>query len=556
MNTPFTILVVDDSLTQRVFLQDALANRGYAVDTARNGMEAISRVYQSPPSLILSDVMMPELNGYHLCRLLKNDPYTAHIPVILLTNLRERHDRFWGDKAGADRYLEKSPDMGPILDEVDALLDSAPPTRLCPIPSPFRELNSGDILCRITGILDRLLYESTISNEILKLTSLAHDPEVLVREFLEFLSVISHHSAAALLLREGREKFILAIRTEESLSEAFIEKAREEVLQRAGLGDRNSQVRRVRLAGGPALGVCSGEDFHILKDFPIVDGGDLLASVTLFTGNEGRLSEGSRHAMDVVIERFLIVLRYLRKLNEIEEVKADFVSMLVHDLRSPLTSIRGFTDVLAGEALGPVNEEQGAALGNIQGGCDRLLLLIEDILDHSKLEAGKMEIHPIPLILPPMVERIAADLSPLFREKNLELRIEIPAEHPSVLADCKQLARVFSNLLTNAAKFTPPGGNVLLSSACLPGGDKRGEKPFIQVQVADSGPGIPRDQQKKLFNRYQQLPSGTMFRKGTGLGLAICKEIVNLHGGEIWMESPIQEKGGSRFSFTLPRAET
>ncbi|MEJ2698431.1 MAG: hybrid sensor histidine kinase/response regulator [Desulfuromonadales bacterium] len=554
MINPFTILVVDDSPTQRIFLQDALANRGYTVDTARNGIEAIGRVYQSPPSLILSDVMMPELNGYHLCRLLKNDPYTAHIPVILLSNLREPHDRFWGEKAGADRYLEKGGDMGPILDEVDALIDSASPDKLCPIPSPFRELNSGDILCRITGILDRLLYESTISNEILKLTSLTHDPELLLREFLEFLSVVSHHGASALLFREGREKFILAIRTEGPVPESFIERAKEEVLQRAGLEGQNSQVRLVRLVGKTDCGASFGEDLHVLQDFPIVDGGDLLASVTLFAGNGVRLSEGSRHAMIVVTERFLIVLRYLRKLKEIEEVKADFVSMLVHDLRSPLTSIRGFTDVLAGGALGSVNDEQSTALGSIQGGCDRLLLLIDDILEYSKLEAGKMELHPIPLNLRPLAERITEDLSPLFREKGLELLIEIPGENPLVLADSKQLARVFTNLLTNAAKFTPHGGKVVLSSVDLSKGSGD-EKPFIQVQVTDSGPGIPPDQQKKIFARYQQLPSGMMFRKGTGLGLTICKEIINLHRGEIWLESPVEENGGSRFSFTLPLVE-
>lgn len=551
-NGKHTILVVDDSLTQLAVLQDTLEKEGFAVETAQNGVEAITKAYHTLPSLILSDVLMPELNGYHLCRLLKNDPRTADIPIILLTNLRERHDRFWGENAGADRYLEKGSDLSPIVAAVRELLPPSPPPQAEPAAPPTR-IGDEEIRSRVTDILDRLLYESTISNEILKLTGQAHDIDLLAREFLDFLNVISRHSAAGLLLRDGRDKYVLCLQAAASVSDDFIEAAKREALTRAGLDPQDqARTRFVLLHAREGSDDLEAGELHHLHTLPIVEGEEMLASLSLFDTRPRGLTEGMRHALATAADRFLIVARYLRKFKEIEEVKADFVSMLVHDMRSPLTSIRGFTDVLVEGILGQVNDEQRGALKNIQSGCDRLLLLIEDILDLSKLEAGKMQISPIPLQILPLAERAVTDLSATFREKGLTVRIEIPQELPYAMADGKQLARVLTNLLSNAAKFTSAGGKIVLTAtqpAICPTAEL---KACLQVSVIDNGPGIPSEQQQKLFSRYQQLHPASMFRKGTGLGLAICKEITTLHGGTIWVESPVDQNGGSRFTFTLP----
>lgn len=550
--TSSTILVVDDSLTQLAVLEDALQARGYRVETAQNGMEAIAKVYYSPPRLILSDVMMPELNGYHLCRLLKNDPCTAHIPIILLTNLKERHDRFWGEKAGANLFIEKTRDLAPIIEAVELLLAQtcdrqAPSYPLAP------ELSSADIRSRVTGILDRLLYESTISNEVLKLTGLAHDIDELAREFLRFLSVICRYSVACLLLHDGREKLLLCIQSLEAMDAEQIEIAKRKTLEAAGLSSNHSgPVRTLHLAAEDTQRPAPGM-LHLLQAMPVQDQGESLAALTLFSTKKERVSEGSRHALNVVADRLLIVARYLKKFKEIEEVKGDFVSMLVHDMRSPLTSIRGFTDVLAEGVLGVVNAEQSSALHNIQGGCDQLLTLIEDVLDLSKLEAGKMQIYPAPLSMRMLVEKICRNFSVLCQEKNLTTILDLPDDCPWVLADGKQLTRLVTNLLSNAIKFTPPGGTITVSAQAAESTTKSAK--MLQCSIADTGPGIPPEQQRKLFARYQQLPSARTFRKGTGLGLAICKEIVSLHGGTIWVESPVGTEGGSRFSFTLPMDE-
>jgi len=547
----YTILVVDDSATQIAILQDSLEKEGYQVETAQNGMEAIAKVYLSPPSLILSDVMMPELNGYHLCRLLKNDPCTAHIPVILLTNLKERHDRFWGEKAGADRYIEKESDLAPILAEVSALLSQAPAPRSSTVAA-YTELSSEDIRLRVTAILDRLLYESTISNEVLKLTGLAHDVDQLAREFLGFLSVICRYSAASLLLCDGRDKHVLCIQTIEPMTAEVIELIRKQTLASAGLAkDHQGSIRLLRLGDQTDAQDRQG-DLNILQTLPVSDEGERLATLALFSKKTEGITEGTRHALNVVAERFLIVARYLKKFKEIEEVKADFISMLVHDMRAPLTSIRGFTDVLAEGILGAVNEEQSSALQNIQGGCDRLLTLIEDVLDLSKLEAGKMQIYPGPLSVAPLAARVCTGLASLSAEKNQKVRLDFPEDLPWVLADGKQLTRVLANLLTNAFKFTPTGGTITISAHSPAVGQLQNPGSYLQISVTDTGPGIPPQQQLKLFTRYQQLHGARTFAKGTGLGLAICKEIILLHGGEIWVDSPLGPDGGSRFTFTLP----
>lgn len=553
MTRRLSILVVDDSPTQVAVLRDALEKRGFSVLTAANGIEAIEKVYQNPPHLVLSDVIMPELNGYHLCRLLKNDPNTSPIPVVLLTHLSEQHDRFWGRHAGADLFLEKTSPTSQIAEKLAELLER------CPLPENRRQRISrsispirADIQERIADILDRLLYESTISNEILKLTSLAHDVKAFCGELLKFLGAICRHDAAGLLLNQSRDRRILAFSLNAPMPDDFVGRAQEMMLRHAGIDDAASPRSQLlifpeepaREFSGPA-----SDTFHVFHVLPVKDGDELLALICLFSRTPREINDGIGQAMRLVGERFLIVSRYLCKLAEIEEVKADFVSMLVHDLRSPLTSIRGFSDALIQGLLGPLNDDQKSALENIQGGSDRLLFLIEDILHFSKLEAGKMTIHPAPFSISMMTQQTVNDLAALFLEKDIQVEFRPQENLPVIIGDEQQLSRVITNLLTNAVKFSPRGGIIEIHAEVVQeNGNKDDAR--LRMDVIDLGPGIPPEQQRELFARYQQVAPKS--RKGTGLGLAICKEIVNLHNGRIWVESPVKDERGSRFSFTLP----
>jgi CheY-like chemotaxis protein/nitrogen-specific signal transduction histidine kinase len=555
MTKSLCVLVVDDSPTQVAVLRDALEKRGFVVHTAVNGIEAIEKVYQNPPHLVLSDVIMPELNGYHLCRLLKNDPNTSQIPVVLLTHLSEQHDRFWGRHAGADLYLEKTAPTGQIAAALQDLIARRPLSedkiqRISRSSSPIR----ADIQERVASILDQLLYESTISNEILKLTSLAHDVKAFSGELLKFLGAICRHDAAGLLVRQGRDRYVLAFSINATMPESFVTRAQDVMFKHAGLGREDSgRTQLFIFHEAPAEGETEPQDdaFHTFHIQPVKDGEDMFALICLFSRTPRDLNEGILQAMHLVGERFLIVSRYVCKLAEIEEVKADFVSMLVHDLRSPLTSIRGFSDALVQEMLGPLNDEQKMALQNIQGGSDRLLSLIEDILHFSKLEAGKMPIRPAPFSFPDMVQQTLQDLAALFLEKNIEIIFKPPSDLQVIFGDEQQLSRVLINLLTNAVKFSPRNCSIEIRTRLFQCKDMN--EPHLRVDVIDAGPGIAPEQQRVLFARYQQVAQeAPKVRKGTGLGLAICKEIVHLHNGRIWVESPVHQDRGSRFSFTLP----
>ncbi|HKK01792.1 MAG TPA: HAMP domain-containing sensor histidine kinase, partial [Desulfuromonadales bacterium] len=290
---------------------------------------------------------------------------------------------------------------------------------------------------------------------------------------------------------------------------------------------------------------------HLLAALPIRDSGELLALIAIFGEEPIALPDEVGHALQVIAERFLIVARYLHQIKKNEALKADFLSMLVHDLRAPLTGISGFAEVLASGQLGALTDEQTSALGNIQSAGEQMLMLIEDILDLAKLEAGKFPLKPAPLHLSPFAETIIQELEALALAEDLQIFLECPAELPQVLADERQMRRVITNLLSNAIKFTPRGGKIILSAA-LQEPSFEGAEHHLLISITDTGPGIPPEERQRLFTRYHQGSATRSFHKGTGLGLASCKEVVTRHGGTIWVETP--EEGGSRFSFTLPVA--
>ncbi len=231
------------------------------------------------------------------------------------------------------------------------------------------------------------------------------------------------------------------------------------------------------------------------------------------------------------------------QLNKIDKMKSDFFSVMSHELRTPLTSIREGTSLLLEGVGGSLNEKQQKLMGIVSEESNRLIDLVNSLLDLSKMEAGMMHfnfsrINPLPLFT------IAAQLlEPLLVNKKITLRLELPESLPAVPLDSDRILQVLKNLLGNAIKFTPEGGVITVTA----GVQSRG----IKVTIEDNGPGISGDQLKWIFEKFRQVPtSGAPMIKGTGLGLAIVKQIITAHGGRVWAES---EPGrGSTFYFTLP----
>jgi len=234
------------------------------------------------------------------------------------------------------------------------------------------------------------------------------------------------------------------------------------------------------------------------------------------------------------------------RLKELDRLKSDFVSNVSHELRTPLTAIKGAVDLILREVPGPLNEKQNHYLSRVRSNTQHLAGLINDLLDLSKIESGKLEFTPTRVSLGGLVHEVVETLRPVAAEKIVALDVMIPEPSILVWADRDKITQVLTNLIGNAIKFTPPHGRVMVSSAC-------NDKDWVRVSVSDTGPGIPANERERIFDKfYQVAQNGGPKPKGTGLGLAISKTLVELHGGKIWVES---EPGrGSTFYFTLPAA--
>ena len=241
--------------------------------------------------------------------------------------------------------------------------------------------------------------------------------------------------------------------------------------------------------------------------------------------------------------------RMAKKLKELDEMKDDFVSSVSHELRSPLTSIKGYVDFILRGKAGPLNEKLVEYLTIVKNNTSRLATFINDILDLAKIEAKRFELGKEALELPPFIEEMVTFFRPQAEESKIQLEAVVPTNVSLVSADPDKIRQVFTNLLSNAFKFTPEGGKVTIEAKNAPSGN------FVEIAVKDTGVGIAKEDLQKVFDKFQQIkPSGGKVKKmkGTGLGLTIAKGIVEAHGGRIWVESELDK--GSNFIFTLPKA--
>ena len=243
-----------------------------------------------------------------------------------------------------------------------------------------------------------------------------------------------------------------------------------------------------------------------------------------------------------VRERTSELERANARLQELDRLKSQFLATMSHELRTPLNSIIGFTGLVRQGRVGPVNPEQARQLGLAYGSAKHLLSLINDLLDLSRVEAGRMEFEEEPLDFVQVIEEVLHTLTPMARQRNLGLVAEPAAPALWLVGDRKRSYQVLLNLVHNALKFTPRG-RVTISA--------RIERDRLRVAVADTGIGIKPEQMELLFEAFRQLDgSARRLYEGTGLGLHLCRKLLGLMGGEIQVESQFGQ--GSRFSFTLP----
>jgi len=361
------------------------------------------------------------------------------------------------------------------------------------------------------------------------------------------------------------EKLQALLKAEKSKIESAIESMADGVI----MVDKNKQLVVINPAARKAL----HSDSYQGRDIDFEDVTELLGYDPVeVLSKQGRAfvkNEVSIHGMDYQAQACSVAgsegeivgtvlsLRDVSREKEIDRMKSEFISVASHELRTPLTSIKNAVDLILSGKTGETTDGQEKFLSMAKRNIDRLAGLINDLLDISKIESGKMELHFAEMDMKDCVEDVINTLRPSADEKSISLKIILDPEVPSVYADASGIDEVMINLVGNALKFTPDNGTVTIDVHELKDLPDRpgGVDGFVEVSVIDNGVGIPEEFIDHVFDKFYQVESSlsAQIRKGSGLGLAISKHTVEAHGGSLLCKS--KEGEGSTFSFTLPMAD-
>lgn len=290
---------------------------------------------------------------------------------------------------------------------------------------------------------------------------------------------------------------------------------------------------------------------------PLRIGNRIIGALDIQATTEGAFTDDSISVLQTLADQVAVAIDNARsfelsqqavmEMREIDRLKSQFLANMSHELRTPLNSIIGFSRVILKGIDGPVTELQQQDLTAIYNSGQHLLGLINDVLDLAKIEAGKMELAFDEVNMTDVISSVMSTMSGLVKDRPVELKRIIEPSLPTVRADAIRIRQVMINLLSNASKFTDEG-DILVEARTVLGSTGRNQ---VMVSVTDTGPGISLDDQAKLFQAFSQVDdSPTRKTGGTGLGLSICQELINMHGGRIWVESEVGK--GSKFHFTLP----
>ena len=553
--TPGRILVVDDEAAVADVFHDYLSLMGgHEVETCSSGKAALEVFEQFAPEVVLTDLNLDrDMSGLDLMRAVKER--NPDVPVILVTGQVSIASAVAALREGAYDYITKPCD----LEELGQLLGRALASR------------------RLTETNRNLMRELTVANEILS----RHELELRERIHVATWRMRTLFELSKDIARDLGFEF---------RSRVICEKARQITgAARSAMflaGDEDGRFRARALSGVdaiagelPALAFAAGQGLNgvvaetqsplrrggpigeeslglpALADgrpegvlvVPLVADARVVGTLTVL-GKEGGFTQDDEDFLALFASSAAIALTnslLFEQTLEIERLKSDFVAVVSHELRTPLAVVLGNLELLGDERFWKLNPQQSQFLKSATTNSHRLLLLINDILDFSKLENSSLPMTMSPNELSEVVKQAAENLTRLFEERELNLKLDLASDLPLAEMDEQRIAQVLTNLISNAIKFSPDGAPVEVTV--------RQENGSAVVRVRDHGEGIRREDMPRLFKKFSQLDSrSTRKVGGTGLGLAICKGIVEAHGGRIWAESEPGE--GSTFAFTLPLA--
>ncbi len=407
------------------------------------------------------------------------------------------------------------------------------------------------------------LEQQTATSEILRVISQSPtDIRPVFRTILEAAARLANTDVASVWLHEGDGllRCIHAIATGNIEWMIGTLVRAEESIYRSASSRRGqpAQVADIRTTkpyeAGDPLYKRTGDEMGVRTSLsvPFVAGGRLLGGFIVNRLEVRPFADEDIALLQTFADQAVIAIENVRLFKELEvanrellaasQHKSEFLANMSHELRTPLNAIIGFSEVLGDRMFGELNEKQEEYLKDINASGNHLLSLINDILDLSKIEAGRMELELTDFHLPTAVENALMLVRERAGRRSIAIHTNIDTRLGQIQADERKVRQVVLNLLSNAIKFTPEGGRIDVSAVPKDG--------FVEVSVSDTGIGIAPEDQEKVFEEFRQVGTAAKKVEGTGLGLTLSRKFVELHGGRIWVKSEVGV--GSTFSFTLP----
>src|SRR5881296_39374 len=500
------ILIADDDPERLKALVERLQREGFSVLSAQDGLEALDRAREELPDAIILNILLRRIDGLRVCEILKSNPATTNIPVLLTAGVHVDADE--GQRAlaaGADRFLS---DLGPLSTgsgrELGAGQDLVQAVRMLLGAEPELELRP--ILLAIDDDPDnRAFLTKAVSRQGFEVVTAPNATQARRqldgrRPALIFLDVQMPEESGLTLLPQMLRDFPESV-----------------VVMMTAYG--SEQVAAEALRGGA--------DDYIAK--PI----DLQRLRAERQSLVSRLKDSNRYLMrqhSALRRADEEILQVNRQLEQSNRYKSEFLANMSHELRTPLNAILGFSEILLDVTMNLTAGERTEFLRNIHSSGQHLLGLINDILDLAKIEAGKMELKAEEMAVKDVIQEVTGILDPMARQQGLQVTTVGAAEAGVISADRSKFKQVLYNLLSNAVKFTPAPGQITLTVKDSP--------EQLTVSVQDTGIGMKPEDLPKLFREFEQIDgSYTRRYQGTGLGLALCRRFVQMHGGRIWAES-------------------
>ncbi len=538
------ILIVEDSQTQGERVSYVLHSHGFSPTLVNSGTEALASIRARRPTLVLSDVVMPGMDGYQLCTRIKSDPALADLPVILMTALTDSREVINALESQADGFITKPCDEVFLLSRINYVLTNREIRTHAHRDDAVRVVvgeRTLTLTSRPTQIVDLLL--STFDNAVQKNQELAHayhlqtqsalDIRTLNAQLEERSQALARSEANHRMLLNSNESAMLVVNQDRRI--LFLNLAAESLLQRRAADLSHTifpflvvvgATREVTIPRLPAPPVISEmRAIEILwEDQPA-----LLVTLHDITARK-KIEDTLQQAKEAA--------------EAADQAKSSFLTNITHEIRLPMNSIIGMSELLLDTTL---NDEQRHFASIVKRSAQSLLGIVNQVLDFSKIEAEKMDLEVIDFDLPTALESVIDLFTKTCADKNLDLTLLTDREVPTALAgDPGRLRQILINLVGNAVKFTERGEVALKVSLA----DETPTHATIRFAVTDTGIGMPADRIPHLFQAFSQVhtPSSRKFG-GTGLGLAISKQLVHLMGGEIGVESAPGQ--GSVFWFTI-----